>query len=142
MRVGTVKAVRQPAYSARLNATADGSRLQCRRVPTSIVRPGMGYGTDLVNLSNRQQVAVDKAWYQILGKMLLALPTASGSAILKVLGDRLPCRASKLNACFMNVLQYSAWDTNWQYSWLRSKGIGLDKTEDLYQDEREEHALD
>ena len=73
-----------------------------RRVLTSIVRPSMGYGMALVNLSKRQQMAVDKAWYQILRKTLSAPATASGSAMLKVLGvPPTSFRASKLNACFM-----------------------------------------
>ena len=40
----------------------------------------------LVNFSKGQQVAVDKAWCQILRRVLSVPVTASGSAILKVLG--------------------------------------------------------
>ena len=73
-----------------------------RRVLTSIVRPSMEYGMALVNLSKGQQMAVDKAWYQILRKTLSVPATASGSAILKVLGvPSMSFRASKLNACFI-----------------------------------------
>ena len=68
----------------------------------SIVRPGMGYGMALVNLSKGQQMAMDKARYQILRKALSVPVAAGGSAILKVLGvPPMSFRASKLNACFM-----------------------------------------
>ena len=74
----------------------------CRRVLTSLVQPSMEYGMALVNLRKGEQVAVDKALLQILRKTLSMPTTASGSAILKVLGVQpMSFRASKLNAGFM-----------------------------------------
>ena len=56
----------------------------------------------LVKLSKGQQMAADEAWYQILRKTLSVPATASGSAILKVLGvPPMSFRSSKLNACFI-----------------------------------------
>ena len=74
----------------------------CRRVLTSFIQPSVEYGMGLVNLRKGEQVAVDKAWLQILRKMLSMPAAASGSAILKVLGvPPMSFRASKPNAGFM-----------------------------------------
>ena len=76
----------------------------CRRVLISFVQPSMEYGMALVNLRKGERVAVDKAWLQILRRMLSMPAAASGSAILKVLGVPLVSfRASKLNAGFMDA---------------------------------------
>ena len=56
----------------------------------------------LVNLSKGQQVAVDRAWCQILRRVLSVPVAASGSAILKILGvPPMSSKASKLNAYFV-----------------------------------------
>ena len=74
----------------------------CRRVLTSFIQPSMEYGMALVNLRKGEQVALDKAWLQILRKTQSMPATASGSAILKVPGvPPMLFRASKLNAGFM-----------------------------------------
>ena len=66
---------------------------------TWIDRPSMEYGMALVNLSKGQQVGVDKAWWQILRREQSVAATASGSAILKVLGVApMSFWARKLNA--------------------------------------------
>ena len=101
--VGIAKAVRTARLFHSIGCNGGGfSTAVSRRVLTSIVQPSMEYGMALVNLSKGQQMAVDKAWYQILRKALSVPATASGSAILKVLGvPPMSFRASKLNACFM-----------------------------------------
>ena len=92
----------QPAYSTRLDATAEVLDCSDQESATSIVRPSMEYGMALANSGKGQLVAVDKAWCQILRKTLSVPAAASGSAILKVLGvPPMSFRASKLNACFM-----------------------------------------
>ena len=84
-----------------------------RRVLTSFVRPSMEYGMALINLNKGKQVAIDKAWCQILRKVLSVPVTASGSAMLKVLGvPPMSFRASKLKACFMARVYDAELNTN------------------------------
>ena len=62
----------------------------------------MEYGVALINLNEGKQVAIDKAWCQILRRVPSVAVTASGSAMLKDLGvPPMSFRASKLNACFV-----------------------------------------
>lgn len=55
----------------------------------------MEYGVALVNLRKGEQMAMGKAWLQILRRTLSMPATASGSAILKVLG--VPLKSFRAN---------------------------------------------
>ena len=101
--VSIAKGIRTASLFHSIRCNGGGfSPAVCRRVLTSFVQPSMEYGMALVNLRKGEHVAVDKAWLQILRKMPSIPATASGSAILKVLGvPPMSFRASKLNACFM-----------------------------------------
>ena len=138
--VGTAKAVRTASLFYSIGCSGGGvSTAVSRRVLTSIVRPGMEYGMALVNLSKGQQVAVDKARYQILRKALSVPVAAGGSAILKVLGvPPTSFRASKLNACCMARVYDAGPDTlTAKILSFATKGWGsaerLGETEDLHQ---------
>ena len=101
--VSIAKGIRPASLFHSIGCNGGGfSPAVCRRVLTSFVQPNMEYGMALVNLRKGEQVAVDKAWLQILRKTLPMPITASGSAILKVLGvPPMSFRASKLSAGFM-----------------------------------------
>ena len=94
--VSIAKASAQPAYSTRLKQRRGA--LSCSEQESANVDSpteyGIRYGTG--EFKQGTEVAVDKAWYQILRKTLLVPAAASGNAILKVLGVPL-CRSGQAN---------------------------------------------
>ena len=69
----------------------------CRRVLTSFVRPSMEYGMALVNLSEGQDVDVDKMWSQILRECCQCRQRQVAARYSKFWEYRLLCRSGQAN---------------------------------------------